>query len=637
MLVFLFAAVAADLPAQDRCVTDRSVPLRPVATAYDSALASRIPVVSLPEGYRNKALPSVVDNSTLPYFPGIYSQYAFFSCQQYAGVTYTYAYEVNRVRNVAANVAENRYPAHYSWNFMNYGGQYIGVNFLHTFHALMQQGQMRRWEYGPDTAQGWIGWISGYEKYEKAFPNRIKSLRAINVTSEEGILTLKHYLYDHLDGSPTGGVACFTAAGPSNLYVLPSGTPEEGKHVVIDWPSWATHGMTIIGYNDSVRYDVNDDGQFTNNIDINGDSVVDVRDWEIGAFKLANSYGTWWADAGYSYVLYEAMASQFEFGGIWNHCVYLVEPDSAYVPLLGMEFTIKYNQRNQIRITAGVNTDTSASYPSHTMEFPFFNYQGGPHGMQGIDTIPGQDEIELGLDVTPLLAYAVPGQPAKYFFIVEEDDTYHLASGLVRNVAFHNYSGPGGIFTSPESDVPIIDQGTTYVSATGTVDFSPLEITTSSLPPCTPGQPWSAQLAASGGIEPYTWHLVEQYRRSPAISGYTGVSDVQVWEESDEIPYARIVLPFSFPYFGKKYDTVYMNSRGMLQVISDHLPYPYLVSMNDMLRNVPVIFPAFSGNHRINYSDGDGMWVRLEPGKATFRWKISVLGFETCHPPRRLL
>lgn len=627
LLVLTFSG--GPLSAQVCCDPGRSGVQPSPFTAYDTILASRIKVLQLPEEYSFKILPPVVDNSVLPYFPGPCAQYLFFSCQQYSGITFTFAYEMNRLRDVPAILPENRYPAHYTWNFLNYGGQFIGVSFLHSFHALMQQGHMPASEYGGDTVYQYLGWPTGYERYEKGFPNRILAIRAIPMTTEEGILTLKHYLNDHLDGSATGGVACFTSAGPSYTLIIPDSIPEAGKHIVVDWSPWATHGMTIVGYNDSVRYDVNDDGQYTNHLDINGDGEVDVRDWEIGAFKFANSYGTWWGDGGYCYALYHSFANEFEEGGVWNNCVYIVEPDTAYDPLLGMEFTLNYNKRGQLRILAGVNPDITADFPSHTMEFPYFNFQGGAHPMQGVDTIPGQDEIELGLDVTPLLAFANPGQPARFFFIVEENDPYGLGSGFVQQIAFHDYSGSGNIFSSTETNIPIIDRGTTYLSATGAVSFSPVEITTTSLPPCTPGQPWSAQLSAGGGKEPYQWALIEQYRRSPADSGFTGVDDIHLVEQSDEIPYAKVILPFSFPYFGKSYDTVYMNSRGMLQFTPDHLPYPYLISWEEMMRNIRVIFPAFSENHRIIYNDGDGMWVRLEAERATFRWKVSLLGFES--------
>ncbi len=42
--------------------------------------------------------------------------------------------------------------------------------------------------------------------------------------------------------------------------------------------------MTVVGYNDSIKYDFNEDGQYTNNIDLNDDGIIDLRDWEVGAF-----------------------------------------------------------------------------------------------------------------------------------------------------------------------------------------------------------------------------------------------------------------------------------------------------------------------------------------------------------------
>jgi hypothetical protein len=49
--------------------------------------------------------------------------------------------------------------------------------------------------------------------------------------------------------------------------------------------------MTYIGYDDSIRFDYNNDGRFTNDIDINGDRVVDMRDWEIGGLDRCEQLG----------------------------------------------------------------------------------------------------------------------------------------------------------------------------------------------------------------------------------------------------------------------------------------------------------------------------------------------------------
>ena len=84
--------------------------------AYDSVIASRIPVMKLPVEYRNRSLPVSVDNSQTIYFPGILDQHMFFTCQQFAGVAYTYAYEINRLLNRQGDLPENRFPPHYTWH-----------------------------------------------------------------------------------------------------------------------------------------------------------------------------------------------------------------------------------------------------------------------------------------------------------------------------------------------------------------------------------------------------------------------------------------------------------------------------------------------------------------------------------------
>ena len=68
--------------------------------------------------------------------------------------------------------------------------------------------------------------------------------------------------------------------------------------------------MTFLGWNDSIRWDYNGDGQYTNDIDINGDGDVTMKDWEIGGVILANSWGDDWADSGFCYVMYNVLARE---------------------------------------------------------------------------------------------------------------------------------------------------------------------------------------------------------------------------------------------------------------------------------------------------------------------------------------
>ena len=603
----------------------------PAQRAFDSLVASRVPVLTLPPDALTQTLPDSLDNSHYMWFPGILSQDGYFSCQQYCGSAYTFAYEINRLRNVDGSIPENKYPPHYTWHFFNQGELYVGVNFLHSFHAMMEQGHMTNADFGPDTAQLEKGWITGYEKYYHAMQNRIRNIYAIPVNSAEGIQTVKQYLYDHLDGSSTGGVACFTSSSPymsGSAPYLPENTPEAGKYVMINWQPYPVHGMTIVGYHDSIRYDLNEDGLYTNDIDINGDGIVDARDWEIGGFRLANSYGQWWSDQGYFYVLYHAMASEFEEGGVWNNCVYIVEPDPNYSPLLTLKIHLEHNLRDQLNILAGVSLDLEADYPDYVLEPPIFTYQGGPCYMQGFDSLPEQKNLEFGLDVTPLLSFLEPGAPGKFFLIIEERDPSNTGQGILHEASFIHYGATTSIFPCIDLEATIRNNGTTISSATGTVNFSCPAILNEELPPVSSSGTCSAQFQAQGGEAPYTWATHQPYHKIAGGASYNPFTDLQLVPHSSGKPYAPVSLPFSFPFFGNAYDSVYVNAFGMIQFSPEHLPYPYLCSATDMLDFIAALTPSFSWDYVIRQADGDGMWMSSSPDSVSFRWKLSLDGEE---------
>jgi PKD repeat protein len=604
--------------------------------AYDSVIAARIPVMKLPPGYSTKSLPVAVDNSQYFYFPGILDQHNFFTCQQYAGVAYTYAYERNRLLNKQGDLPANRFPPHYTWAFMNGGDPYSGVSFFYSFQVLKEQGHMTLDDYGVvDTITGALGWINGYDNYLRGMDNRIKAVYSVPINTEEGVLTLKHYLNDHLDGSSEGGVACFSARSTfesANVRILPTGTPEAGKEVIIAFYPLATHGMTIVGYNDSIRYDLNGDGLFTNDIDITNDGKVDVRDWEIGAYRMANSFGTWWSDKGFCYILYRAMALPYDYAGgqwwpdrgIWNNCVYIVEPDTGYKPRLTMKVKITHNSRNKIRIKAGISSDTTKLFPEHVVEFPFINFQGGDHLMQGFDVIPEGKTIELGFDITPLLSYTGSGEIARFFLIVEEKDSMNTGEGFVNQCSFIDYTNGIHEMIIPQTDSTIRNNTLTILSTTGTINFDKVHITTENLPANNPSQPCQVQLAASGGKEPFQWTLMRSYEKIREDSLFSSVSQQRLQQNAPTIPYTRIELPFSFPFYGQKYDSIYVNFYGFISFDKEQLPYPYLTDEEGMLKRTKIISPAFYMNSYYG-NNSYGVWVESLPGRITIRWETGDL------------
>lgn len=597
----------------------------------DSITAIRIPLLKLPEAYRNRQLPATVDNSMNAYWPVIQDQYVFYTCQQYAGVAYVYSYEMNRLRNLPGNNPDNRFPALYTWNFMNQGERFVGVDFLQSFEAIRQQGHMTTSDYGPDTATSVLGWISGYDKYYRGMFNHVKQVYAIQTNSIEGINTLKNYLNDHLDGSATGGIACFTTSSATlnGLAKLPAGTPDGGKDLIPGWQSDPVHGLTVVGYNDSIRYDRNQDGKYTNDLDITGDGIVDARDWEIGGFRIANSYGTWWGNAGFAYALYCTFAMSYDSGGIWNNRVYIVDADTVYHPLLTAKVNLEYNMRNKIKVLAGVSSDSLDQLPRHMIDFPIFNFQGGEHAMQGNDTIATEKSIEFGLDVTSLLNYIPSGQPARFFLMVEEKDPDHIGQGKIEHASFISYRSAPVEFGAKETDVAIKDNNTTLVSVVATLEKPSVQITTTSLPPFTSAQPLQVQLEVTGGTAPYDWSFMKEYVKKPVNTPEPLVSGTSIQVHYETRSFASVRLPFEFPFFGKRYDSIYVNYFGFIAFTPQNLPAPYTTDETGMLRMFPLIVPSFSQQYAYMANKNDGIWLEADATHAVIRWKTSVSPYYT--------
>ena len=629
--ILLFALV---FPVPTRLQSQEA---RPVRMEYilsagermlDSALAMRVPLLAYPASYLERMLPAAVDNAQQLYWPGVHDQYNFFTCQQYCGVVYVFGYEINRLRNLRGADPKNYYPSHYTWNFMNRGGRHVGVDFLQSFEVIRRQGHMTSDHYGFDTATSVLGWISGYDKYYHGMFNRLKQVSAIKVNSAEGINALRNYLYDHLDGSATGGIACFTTSSAplNNLSRLPEGTPEGGKNLIPFWLPNPGHGLTVIGYNDSIRYDVNSDGKYTNDIDITGDGVTDARDWETGGFRIANSYGTWWADAGYAWSLYRNFAFDYGEGGIWNNRVYVAEADTGYKPLLTFKIRLNYNARDKIRVLAGVSSDTLDEIPAHVMEFPIFSFQGGSHAMQGDDADEASRLIEFGLDVTPLLNEIPSGQPARFFMAVEERDPDHTGQGVIERVSMISYAAGVNEMVFDGTDIAIKDNHTTFVSAVASFEKPDLRITTPGLPSFTGTPPLQVMLAAEGGRPPYRWSLVEDYARRPTDTPEPLITGTSIMVPHETGSFATVALPFSFPFYGKTYDTVYVNYFGFAVFEHQYLPLPYTTEEAAMLRMFPVIAPAFSQQYIYQSAHQDGIWCQADTDRAIIRWKVTLDG-----------
>ncbi|MCK9204247.1 MAG: T9SS type A sorting domain-containing protein [Bacteroidales bacterium] len=597
-------------------------------TPQELFVLSNVPELKLPDAYKGPdapLLPVFVDNSKEKFFRDI-TQQSGYECGQSAGIAFNFTYEIDRLRDLEANTPENTYPTHFTWDFLNGGENYTGVSFFDSWEIVRMCGNMNVADYGGTLGYGgFTRWISGYDLYYRGMHNRLTSVKAIRADTPEGLLTLKYWIFDHLHGDPIGGVGNIYGSyfcTPSTT--LPPFTPEGGKYVQTYWGSYASHAYTICGYNDAIRYDFNGDGLYTTNIDINGDGVVDLHDCEVGGLKFSNGYaGPGCSNEGFCYTMYKNVADAIEYGGIWNHTIYVLDVKDTCNPQLTMKVKLKHTSRNKLKITAGISTDLNALAPSFVLEFPIFNFQGGDHYMQGGYTEEDKT-IEFGLDLTPLMNQIDPGEPIRYFLQVQEKDPDNSSDGEIVNWSLMDYTNTIPVETAyPVSHVAILNNRITQMGLNYTLNFEKPVIANDTLPPALLYQPYDETLTTTGGTPPYHWDLKLDYAESTSAATFPEVSYEQLALTNNNSGYATKTLDFDFPFYNKTVNTLYVYADGYILFDDQPYHYPYQVDNMLLFRQTNIISP-FMADLGIIPSAGQGIWYEGNVNYAIIRWKASV-------------
>lgn len=626
--VFLCLIVAETI-AQKEKQPQHYKQLTPLSEA-DSIALSNLPELTLPEYFKGPNapdLPAVVDNSQHIFWRPVFSQVAY-ECGQASSIGLGFNYEINRLRNLPSDIPENQYTAHFTWNFANGGDGWYGVSYFHSLEIVRLLGNPSVSTYGGMSAGGSKRWMSGYDNYYQSMHNRISEAFKIDLSSEEGILTAKHWIDNHLESDDVGGVANFYTSAPYGMSTLPTGTPEAGMYVMTGWGG-ANHGLTVSGYHDSICWDYNNDGQYTNDIDINNDGKLDVRDWEIGGFRFANTYsgGPNWANNGFCYMTYKSCADAYGSGGIWDNAIHVMYAKENTEPLLTTKITLKHTCRQMIRVRMGISTNQSASNPDYILSFPVFNFQGGCNFMQG-GTTEDDKTIEFGLDITPFLNMVDPGTPLRFFLLVDENDPNNSHDGEIVNYSIIDYTNGVNEIPCPQTNVPLNSNSLTKLSVDHTVSFNDVSIDMDTLPPASVYQPYSAQLTATGGTMPYLWDFERNFTETNYTELFPMITAENITPGNTNDGYITKALDFSFPFNGKTFDEVRVHVDGSITFEDLLTSWPYQVYEFLIFTKNKFICP-FSADLRLYTGDGDGMWYEGDENSAMFRWKASVNGYQS--------
>lgn len=622
--IFLQALLIAVLSVPAYTQHDGAQPsfqLRPLTALEEIELMS-VPELRLPSGFANRDLPAVVDNSANIHMRPAYQQDGL-SCGQASMIGYNFTYEMARIRNLNASQVQNQYPSHFSWNFMNGGEGWYGVSYLHSVQILKEFGMPNVVDYGGTMGYGGGSrWLSGYDPYYNGMHNRINNVYQIQVGTPEGLMVLKNWLHNHLENSDIGGLACFYAQHMSATNTLPAGTPEAGKYVLTYFGGSPNHSMTIVGYNDSIRWDYNNDGQYTNHLDINNDGVVNMKDWEIGGFKMVQSYGGVpnWGNQGYAYMMYKTVADNLGSGGIWNHCVHVLDVKETCDPKLTARITLKHTRRERIKVLVGLSNNTASSVPEITLGFPIYDYQGGNRYMQG-GTSEADKTIEFGLDLSKLLSFVNLNQNVKIFLQVVEKDPGNSYSGDIIHYSIYDHTAGGNQIVCPQSNVPLVNDDTTTLSVTHLFNFNRVHVVDESLPPAPQGQYYSHQLTAGGGTPPFTWEFDKKYTETSQTANFPMINAVQLSPSNNSSGKVTQTIGFSFPFFDTAFNSITVYVDGYLMFDQQLYPYPYFYDDKVLFNVTRNISPFMNQHQEISYSAGGGIWYEGDANSATFRWK----------------
>lgn len=348
------------------------------------------------------SLPGAVDNSAEPWFPVIGDQGQEGSCVAFATTYYqlTFQYAAMKGWTVGSDLTKIFSPK-WTYNMANGGGDYGTYN--DDIYQIMETNGAATWAQFPYKAGDYLAWDLVTNDWQNALPARINPVQYVyQASSSSGVSLIKQLLAN-------GYILTFDTAvyswqfttikqDPTSATV----TPYLGQQVAYWVNGWSGgHSMTIVGYDDSIW------------VDINGNGKVDPG--ERGAFKIANSWGRNYGNAGFWWLAYDALNNVSAVSGgpsasrvgafmYGNDEVFQISAKPNYTPKMIAQFTVNTQFRSQLTMFLGTSATTAKS-PSLTWYPNALNASaglgGGAYAFNGSTTaVPGTFVLDF-TDILP--------------------------------------------------------------------------------------------------------------------------------------------------------------------------------------------------------------------------------------------
>lgn len=319
-------------------------------------------------------LASAVDVSQSTTFPPIGNQGSSESCVAWS-LAYYQLTNNNCVargltaRNGSSMVSENVMSPRWVYNHIN-SGRNVATYYDEACASIASFGCASWADFsGSTTISNCTDWSTNKAVWQSAMLNRPSQVLWDYIDTDNAVIN-DVKIIDLKEILANGYVVTFPTYVNSFVYTRSTTNSEWAVRYMSNTQNGG-HAMTVVGYDDNLWVDVNENGKHDNG--------------ETGAFKVANSWGT---DVnnysnGFVWVPYDALNDVSKVSGVTTNrepvfsSYYFLKPRTEYIPLLVAEVELTTARRSQISVELGISTATESTtrcvVPYYHSAFSFEN------------------------------------------------------------------------------------------------------------------------------------------------------------------------------------------------------------------------------------------------------------------------